>query len=69
MPVEDMAGTVAVTATVVDMLSVAVPHTRRLVTSQAGHVMEAGRSTRAAHIAQAAGTTQLADTVGLAVVM
>ena len=64
---------VAVTADIavamVDMLCGAGPRTRRVGTTQAGHVMEAGRSTRAAHIAQAAGTTRLADTVGLAVVM
>jgi hypothetical protein len=65
MPVGDMAAVMADMA--VDMLSVAVPRTRRPVTSQAGHVLEeVARSTRAAHIAQAADTMQPAATMGLA---
>jgi hypothetical protein len=53
----------------VDMLSVAVPGTRRLLTSQAADVREAGHSTRPAHMAQVAGFMQPAGTVGLAGLM
>ena len=53
----------------VDMLCVGVPGTRKLLTSQAGDIREAAYSIRGAHIAQAAGTMQPADTVGLAELM